>query len=263
MDNVIDRTIYPLPEQEAEAKAKRRMGLGVTGLANASEMLGMPYGSKDMLYFTDEVMKFLTEECYSASADLAHEKGSFPAYDAHLYAQSRFIKGLNPRLQQKIRQHGMRNSHLTSIAPTGTISLCADNVSAGLEPPYALKSDRTIQTFDGPVVVNVKDYAFARGVSGICADDLSAKDHVSVLATAQRWVDSSCSKTCNVGPDVPFEDFKDLYLSAWQQGCKGLTTFRGSGKRTGIITKTIEEDEDKASAVACFIDPNTGQKECS
>ena len=259
MDNVVDRTIYPLPEQEAEAKAKRRMGLGVTGLANAAEMLGMPYASEAMLDFTAKVVKHLTVECYSASADLAVEKGRFPLYDSEKYAQSRFVRLLPIELQRKIKQQGMRNSHLTSIAPTGTISLCADYVSAGIEPPFSLTTERTIQSFDGPRVVTVEDYAAARGFKGVTADELTAEEHVLVLAKAQQWIDSACSKTCNVGPDVSFDDFKDLYINAWRAGCKGLTTFRANGKRFGILTAVIEEPE----ATACFIDPDTGQKECS
>ena len=259
MDNVVDRTIYPLKEQKEEALTKRRMGLGITGLANAAEMMGMPYGSTEMIQFTDKVMKHITVECYDTSSDLAVEKGAFPLYDKDLYAMSRFIRSLPTDLQDKINKTGVRNSHLTSIAPTGTISLCADNISAGLEPPYALEAQRTIQTFDGPKIVDVQDYAFSKGIRGVVADQLSAAAHVAVLAAAQRWVDSACSKTCNVGSDVTFPEFKDLYLSAWKAGCKGLTTFRANGKRMGIIVAKEEEP----AAVACFINPDNGQAECS
>ena len=137
MDNVIDRTIYPLEEQEHEAKDKRRMGLGVTGLANAAEMLGYSYGSKEFMDFTSMVLETLRDEAYSTSADLAEEKGSFPLYQRDFHLAGKFIKTLPQWLQDKIAEKGIRNSHLTSIAPTGTISLTADNVSSGIEPPFS------------------------------------------------------------------------------------------------------------------------------
>ena len=273
MDNVIDRTIYPLKAQSDEAKNKRRMGLGITGLANAGEMLGYPYGSEEFLTWAEEVFKILRNGTYSASADLAAEKGAFPMYRDD-YNKSNFIRQLPRRLRDKIKTNGIRNSHLTSIAPTGTISLVADNVSGGIEPVFSHYYDRTIQTFDGPKVERVSDYAYARGVEGVSANDLSVHDHLSVLALAQHYVDSAVSKTCNVGEEVSFEEFKDVYVSAWKQGCKGCTTFRAAGKRFGILNAPVEEEttgesetqevsEEGGEVQACFIDPQTGQKECS
>ena len=275
MDNVIDRTIYPLKEQEDEAKNKRRMGLGVTGLANAGELLGHEYGSDGFLEWAEGVFKLLRNGCYRSSTDLAEEKGSFPLYNDKLLT-SGFAKTLPYKLRRRIKQHGLRNSHLTSIAPTGTISLVADNISGGIEPVFSHYYDRTIQTFDGPRVDRVEDYAYSRGVEGRTAGSLSTDEHLAVLALAQHYVDSACSKTINVGDSVTYNEFKEIYAKAWREGCKGVTTFRASGKRYGILNETpVEGEEEKISetqetdqesgekAEACFFDPTTGQRECS
>ena len=274
MDNVVDRTIYPLREQEDEAKNKRRMGLGVTGLANAGEMLGFEYGSKPFLRWMEKVFACLRDNTYYASAKLAEEKGAFPLYREE-YLKGNFIRTLPAFVQKEIRKHGIRNSHLTSIAPTGTISLVADNVSGGIEPVFSHSYERTIQTFDGPRYDNVKDYAFARGVAGRKADDISVYEHLAVLTLAQHYIDSACSKTCNVGGDVSYDDFKRVYETAWKEGAKGCTTFRITGKRYGIFNETVEaeaetegqieipSEADGEKAEACFFDPTTGQRECS
>lgn len=259
MDNVIDRTIYPLDAQKDEAYSKRRLGLGVTGLANALEMCGKPFATSTANRLTHKILKMLRDHCYEASADIAKEKGSFPLYDKEKYLAGNFVKTLSPWVQQKIERYGIRNSHLTSIAPTGTISLTADNVSSGIEPPFALYYDRTIQQFNGHQVERVEDYAYRQGVEGRTANQISANEHVEVLAIASRYMDSAVSKTCNVGDDVSFESFKELYLTAWKKGCKGITTFRAAGKRYGILN---EVTEDEPSVEACFIDPATGQKTC-
>ena len=258
MDNVIDRTIYPLPEQEKEAKNKRRMGLGVTGLANAGEMCGKPYASTEFMKFTTKVLKILRDYSYAASSTLAQEKGSFPLYKQDKYIEGEFFKTLAPWVQEQIKEYGLRNSHLTSIAPTGTISLTADNVSSGIEPPFSLFYDRTIQEFDGHQIQRVEDYAFKHGVEGRTANDISADEHLSVLSLVSKYIDSAVSKTCNVGSNVTFDEFKELYFNAWKQGCKGITTFRADGKRYGVLNEVKEEPQ----AEACFIDPATGQKEC-
>ena len=271
MDNVIDRTIYPLKQQSDEAKNKRRMGLGLTGLANAGEMLGLPYASPQFLVWAEKVFACLRDNCYRASARLAAEKGAFPLYRED-YLKSNFVRGLPASVKKEIREHGIRNSHLTSIAPTGTISLVADNVSGGIEPVFSHYYDRTIQTFDGPKVERVEDYAYARGVECRTANDISVQEHLAVLLLAQNYIDSACSKTCNVGDDVTYDEFKQVYVDAWKGGAKGCTTFRLSGKRFGIL-QTVEEEEtvpgeteemveETGKAEACFIDPATGQKEC-
>ena len=263
MDNVIDRTIYPLKAQRDEAKDKRRMGLGVTGLANAGELLGFKYGDPEFLAWAEKVFACLRDNTYKASALLAKEKGTFPLYREE-YLKSNFIKTLPYSIRKLIKEHGIRNSHLTSIAPTGTISLVADNVSGGIEPVFSHYYERTIRTFDGDKTERVEDYAYSKGVKGRTANELSVHDHVEVLALASHYVDSAVSKTCNVGDDVSFEEFKEVYYKAWKAGCKGITTFRASGKRYGILNEIKEEKEDETEqAQACFIDPQTGQKECS
>ena len=271
MDNVIDRTIYPLKQQSDEAKNKRRMGLGVTGLANAGEMLGLPYASEEFMDWSEKVFACLRDNCYRTSALLAKEKGPFPLYREE-YLKSNFVRGLPQSVRKLIREHGIRNSHLTSIAPTGTISLVADNVSGGIEPVFSHYYDRTIQTFDGPKVERVEDYAYAKGIEGKTANQTTVQEHLSVLLLAQHYIDSACSKTCNVGDDVGYEEFKQVYVDAWKGGAKGCTTFRLSGKRYGVLTTVEEEKKDTAEVQsiqeedkveACFVDPQTGIRECA
>ena len=268
MDNVIDRTIYPLKQQEDEAKNKRRMGLGITGLANAGELLGFSYGSREFNNWAEEVFKILRNGTYAASVELAKEKGPFPLFRPE-YIKSEFIKRLPYNIKKDIKKYGIRNSHLTSIAPTGTISLVADNVSSGIEPVFSHSYTRTIQTFEGPRTEEVKDYAYERGVKGRASSEISIQEHLDILALASYYVDSAVSKTCNVGDEVDFNEFKEVYYKAWKEECKGITTFRASGKRFGILneTKEVEEEKDDSNEIekveACFIDPQTGQKECS
>ena len=261
MDNVIDRTVYPLPQQEAEAKSKRRMGLGVTGMANALERLGFRYGTPEYIQMQSQILATINNGAYAASAHLAAEKGSFPLFDADKYLQGRFVQTLPQWVKNLIGDYGIRNSHLTSIAPTGTISLTADNVSSGIEPPFLHFYDRTIQTFDGPKIERVEDYAYREwGIEGRTANETSAEEHVAVLAAAQKFVDSAVSKTCNVGDSVSFEEFAELYTTGWKQGCKGLTTFRASGKRFGIFAAVENGNDDKVEA--CTFDPATGIRTC-
>ena len=261
MDNIIDNTCYPLPEQEVEAKNKRRMGLGITALANAGEILGYEYASPEFIQFEERVLEIIRDGCYDASISLAREKGSFPLFDSSEYPKGKFIKTLPQSIQRRIKKYGIRNSHLLSVAPTGTISLSADNVSGGIEPVFAYATDRTIQTFDGPTNVVLEDYAYrVYGVEGKTSDQCTSIDHLTVLSTAQKYIDSAVSKTINVNPDMPWEEFKDIYMQAWKLGCKGVTTFNPSGKRFGILNKVETSDE---GAKACYIDQETGQKECS
>lgn len=263
MDNVVDRALYPLPQQEHEAKAKRRMGLGITGLANAAEALGFAYGSAAFLNFEAEVLDVLRDECYRASALLAKDKGSFPMFVRDKYMQSAFVKTLAEDVQDLIRRHGIRNSHLTSIAPTGTISLCADNVSSGIEPVFAYAFDRTVIENNGPRVETVRDYgARALNVRGKTCDQVTVQEHVAVLTTAAQRVDSAVSKTCNVPGDITWPDFGNVYIDAWAGGAKGCTTFRLGGKRSGILVAKDEEKENDEPAPACRIDPVTGRREC-
>lgn len=269
MDNVVDRAIYPLPQQKQEAKDKRRMGLGITGLANAAEALGHEYGSPAFLAFEAEVLDTLRDESYLASAHIAKVKGSFPKFDKDKYLQGQFIKTLREDVRDAIAKYGIRNSHLTSIAPTGTISLCADNVSSGIEPVFAYSFDRTVIEFSGPRVETVEDYgARVFGVRGKACSRVTVQEHVAALTVAAQRVDSAVSKTCNVPSDISWEDFKNVYVSAWEGGAKGCTTFRLGGKRSGILVVKDDGGEPEADAPAeepasqCRIDPATGRREC-
>ncbi len=277
MDNVIDNTNYPLPAQEAEAKAKRRMGLGITGLANAIETIGYPYGSTEFILVTKKIMQTLAETAYQTSVALAIEKGAFPAYDPLEYPMSNYFEVLSPSLIEDIAKHGTRNSHLISIAPTGTVSICADNISSGIEPPFSLTVYRIVQGPEGPTTQTLKDYAYARwGVEGRTANELSVDDHLNVLLACVPYVDSAVSKTLNVGDEVSFNDFKQIYIKAWRGGAKGCTTFRAAGKRFGILTESSDDstqrrdtgahgpdgDTKDSEGTACFYDPQTGKKEC-
>ena len=273
MDNVVDRAMYPLPEQEQEAKNKRRMGIGVTGVANAIEACGHEYGSEGFLEMLAEIMEIIRDTSYSTSVSLAIEKGPFPLYNC-AYLESDFAKTLPDHIRKNIERFGIRNSHLLSVAPTGTISLTADNVSSGIEPVFSLFYDRTIQTFDGPRVERVEDYGYREfGIKGKTADSMSVFDHVKVLNLASKYVDSACSKTCNVGDNVTWTEFKDVYMRAYEGGASGCTTFRASGKRYGILNAAASEEdvapteqEDNQDFVeeggACYFDPDTGLRQC-
>lgn len=279
MDNVVDRAIYPLPEQEREAKSKRRMGLGVTGMANAFEAMGLPYGSPEFLALEDELLAFITRHCYLASVELAKEKGAFPLFDAELYCAGEFIKTLDQDVQDLIRKHGIRNSHLTSIAPTGTISMTADNVSSSIEPVYRYGQERTVLMAEGRQTVDLWDYGFAYlNVRGkrTSMGEVTAQEHVAVLTTAQKHIDSAVSKTVNMDKSMPWADFKGLYLSAYEGGAKGCTTFNKDGKRAGLFKETFEprdlpfpvfEEQAMAGQLegfgqSCEFDPATGRRSC-
>lgn len=261
MDNVVDRAKYPMDAQAKEATDKRRMGLGVTGLANAGEAMGFPYGSEEFLTFTSGVLRTLRDYSYSASVELAREKGPFPLLEVNGYLrEGTFASTLPDYIQEGIREYGIRNSHLLSIAPTGTISLAADNVSSGIEPVFMLEAQRTIKTESGERIVDVMDYGLRMfGVKGKTAMECTADDHMKVLLVAQEYVDSACSKTCNVSPDMPWEDFKDIYMQAWKGGAKGCTTFNSGGKRFGIMKAKAEEGSEET--LACYIDEQ-GQRSC-
>ncbi len=258
MDNVVDRAKYPLPQQELEAKNKRRMGLGITGVANAGEALGLPYGSQEYNDWQQDVLGVLSEKAYKASAMLAREKGAFPLFD-NLYLDSPFIKQLPEDVQYLIGKYGIRNSHLTSIAPTGTISLTADNISSGIEPVFSYVTSRPVNTPTGQEIVEVEDYGVREfRVRGRTAEQVTAQEHVGVLVSAQKYVDSAVSKTCNMDGNMPWADFKDLYMKAWEGGAKGCTTFNKDGKRMALLTGKVVEPE-----MACHIDPDTGRRECA
>ena len=253
MDNVVDASKFPLPQQAAEAEAKRRIGLGVTGLADALLMLGLRYGAPDAVEQTRDWMKAIARSAYLASVDLAKEKGAFPLFDADEYLKSGFMSRMDPDVREAIARHGIRNALLTSIAPTGTISLYAGNVSSGIEPVFAYAYTRKVLQKDGSrTEEEVVDYAVQmwRDLKGeaalpdyfVNAQTLAPKDHVAMQAAAQDWVDSSISKTINCPEDISFEDFKDVYLSAWDLGCKGCTTYRPNDV-TGSVLSVSEKTE--------------------
>ena len=262
MDNVIDNTIYPLKAQEIEAKNKRRMGLGVTGLANAAAALGLDYGSPAMIDFMKKVMTILRDEAYRTSVELAKEKGPFPLFDDE-YMDSPFIQTLPEDIQRDIIDNGIRNSHLLSIAPTGTISLFAGNISSGIEPPFSLRYDRRTIMPNGSIEWwPIYDYAYdVWGIKGKTSSDLTAQEHIDVLCEASKLVDSACSKTCNVGNEVKFEDFKQLYVNAYDGGASGCTTFRPTSIETrGEVMRSTPIAEEGG---VCVIDPITGARSCA
>lgn len=263
MDNIHDSTVFPLENQAKESEQKRRMGLGLTGVANALERMGYEYGSKEFLHELESILEVLRDESYRASALLAKEKGTFPMY-SEAYLEAEFIQGLSQDVYELIELYGIRNSHLLSIAPTGTISLTADNISGGIEPVFSWSYDRTIQTEAGPIIEEVKDYNYHYyGFKGKKADQCTAEEHLQVLALCTEYVDSAVSKTINVSPDMPWEEFKGIYMKAWELGCKGVTTFNSGGKRYGILNEKTVEEETTEEAKACYIDPQTGMRECS
>lgn len=258
MDNVIDRASYPLPEQEREAKSKRRMGLGVLALANALETMGLPYGSLAFLRMQKKIDRVILNESYRASAMLARERGSFELFDYAQYSQGDIFKLLDEDVRALIKKHGLRNSHLTSKAPTGTISMCADNVSSGIEPVFEIKTQRAINTPDGPQIVTLEDYAYANfGTVPRTTSQVTAAEHVDVLLAASKYTDSAVSKTCNVTGDMPWSDFKDIYRRAWEGGAKGCTTFNIDGQRMALLKKG-----ESGEGSSCTIDPNTGARSC-
>ncbi|MFN3582672.1 adenosylcobalamin-dependent ribonucleoside-diphosphate reductase [Phenylobacterium sp.] len=237
LDNVIDISRYPLEAQETEAKAKRRIGLGVTGLADALVFCGAAYGSDRAVELTGRWLGLIKREAYRASAELAAEKGPFPLYDPAILDRPN-LTTLDDETRALIAEHGLRNGCLTSIAPTGTTSLLAGNVSSGIEPVFAYAYTRKVRQPDGSTREEaVEDYALAmwKRLHGeaappqdvfVSAQTLAPADHIRMQAAAQAHVDSSISKTINCPEAISFEDFGDVYLEGYRQGCKGLTTYR-------------------------------------
>ncbi|MFP1644819.1 adenosylcobalamin-dependent ribonucleoside-diphosphate reductase [Pontitalea aquivivens] len=270
MDNVVDASRFPLPQQAEEARNKRRIGLGVTGLADALLMLGLRYGSPDAAARTEIWMKQIARASYLASVDLAREKGAFPLFDADRYLASGNMMQMDEDVRDAIRTHGIRNALLTSIAPTGTISLYAGNVSSGIEPVFAYAYKRKVLQKDGSrTEEEVVDYAVQmwRDLKGdaplpdyfVNAQTLAPLDHVRMQAAAQKWIDSSISKTINCPEDISFDDFKDVYMAAWDQGCKGCTTYRPNDV-TGSVLSVSETGEkapeaDKGAEVVYLTEP--------
>ncbi|PTX54316.1 ribonucleoside-diphosphate reductase class II [Litoreibacter ponti] len=259
MDNVVDASKFPLEAQAREAAAKRRIGLGVTGLADALLMVGARYGSEEAARLTERWLHAIARAAYLASVQLAKEKGAFPLFDADAYLASGTMQAMDEDVRDAIRAHGIRNALLTSIAPTGTISLYAGNVSSGIEPVFAYAYTRKVLQKDGSrTEEEVVDYAVNlwREKFGdkelpdyfVNAQTLAPLDHVSMQAAAQKWVDSSISKTINCPEDISFGDFKDVYMEAWDTGCKGCTTYRPNAV-TGSVLSVSDTEADKPAQV--------------
>jgi ribonucleoside-diphosphate reductase alpha chain len=254
LDNVLDATAWPLPEQQQEAQNKRRIGLGYTGLGDALVMLGLRYDTDEARTFAADLTRAMRDDAYLASIDLAIERGAFPLLDAEQYlAAPRFASRLPDEIKNKIRQHGIRNSHLLSIAPTGTISLAfADNASNGIEPAFSWFYTRKKRMTDGSTKnYQVEDHAWrvykkmGSDMSQlphafVTALEISAIDHMKMVAAVAPFIDTSISKTVNVPADYPYEDFKDLYTEAWKAGLKGLATYRPNSVLGSVLSITPE-----------------------
>ena len=256
MDNVIEVSQFPLEEQKLEALNKRRIGLGVTGLADALLMVGLRYGSDEAVEKTEEWMKLIARASYKASINLAKEKGAFSLFDPEKLIASGNMKQMDDDIKQAVRKFGIRNALLTSIAPTGTISLYAGNVSSGIEPVFAYSYTRKVLQNDGShIEEEVVDYAVQmwRDKFGdaqlpdyfVSAQNLTPSDHVKMQAAAQKWVDSSISKTINCPEDISFDDFKEVYMQAYDTGCKGCTTYRPN-EVTGSVLSVASEEKSKS-----------------
>ncbi len=271
LDNAIDASRFPVDAQAAEARGARRIGLGLTGLADALIMLGLRYDEAAARDKAAEAMQAITHSAYRSSVSLAREKGSFPYFEREGYLAGAFIGSLPEDIREAIARDGIRNSHLTAIAPTGTISLFADNVSSGVEPVFDFRHSRRLLDIDGSYrPFDVEDYAHARwrelsGESGgplprafVNALELTPHDHLAMQAVLQPYVDGAISKTINVPEDYPFQAFSELYELAYRQGLKGCTTFRpnpvtgeilsrqpaGQGETQGKHCCSIEREDD-------------------
>jgi ribonucleoside-diphosphate reductase alpha chain len=265
LDNVTDLSRFPLERQAEVARGMRRIGLGLTGLGDALIMLGIPYGTPEAVKLAGEIMRRLCESAYLTSIDLAREKGTFGRLNRGLYLQGSFIAGLPAEVRDGIGRHGIRNSHLTAIAPTGTISLLANNISSGLEPVYRFEYKRRVREADGLLREHaVTDYAFRlyhelRGRDApltpafVTAGEISPFMHLDMQAALQPHVDSAISKTINVPRDYSFERFRSLYDYAFSNGLKGCTTFRPNPV-TGQVLVDLDVPEspaERAAAIHC------------
>ncbi|MFO6419139.1 adenosylcobalamin-dependent ribonucleoside-diphosphate reductase [Hylemonella sp. W303a] len=250
LDNVLDVTMWPLPPQQEEARSKRRVGLGFTGLGDALVMLGLRYDTQPARDMARSIAETLRDTAYDASCELARERGAFPLFNPDLYLSSpRFASRLPQALKEKIRQHGLRNSHLLSVAPTGTISLAfADNASNGIEPAFSWHYTRKKRMPDGTLKEYlVEDHAWrlyrhlkgedaALTPSFVTALEMSAQDHVAMVAAVAPMIDTAISKTVNVPANYPYADFQDLYLQAWKSGLKGLATYRPNAVLGSVLS---------------------------
>jgi ribonucleoside-diphosphate reductase alpha chain len=262
LDNVIDVSRFPLAEQAEQARGSRRIGLGMTGLADALIMLGLHYASAQARGLASQVMRTICHAAYRASTDLAGEKGSFPFFDAAACVQRPFIQRLPEDIRAGIRQKGLRNSHLTAIAPTGTISLLANNVSSGIEPVFDFEHRRRVRGSDGADAwYELRDYALRlwRRDFGdkplpdcfVAAHQLQPQDHLTMQAAVQPFVDNAISKTINVPQDCDLAEFRAIYTRAYQLGLKGCTTFRPNPVSGIVLQKSGGERTGSAAGSHC------------
>jgi ribonucleoside-diphosphate reductase alpha chain len=273
LDNVLDVTFWPLQQQRDEAAAKRRIGVGFTGLGNTLAMLKLRYDREDGRAMAAEIGRRMRDAAYRASVELAKEKARSPFNAEGYLAEGTFASRLPDDIKAAIRQHGIRNSHLLSIAPTGTVSLAfADNASNGIEPAFSWTYKRNKREADGSTSsYMVEDHAFrlyrawwttatADDADGSCPPtsstlEMSAQEHMAMMQAVQPFVDTSISKTVNIPADYPFEDFKDLYLQAWQAGLKGLATYRPNSILGAVLETTPAKKDEPAPAAAPAYDP--------
>jgi ribonucleoside-diphosphate reductase alpha chain len=259
LDDVLDATHWPLPQQHAEAQAKRRVGLGFTGLGDALIMLRQRYDTAEARAMATKISEFMRDRAYLASVDLARERGAFPLFNADMYlAGGSFASRLPVEIKEQIRKHGIRNSHLLSIAPTGTISLAfADNASNGIEPPFSWTYTRKKRMVDGTFKeYAVEDYAwrYYKHVGGnvnqlpeyfVTALEISAEAHKDMVAAVAPYIDTSISKTVNVPEDYPYAEFENLYMAAWKAGLKGLATYRPNAVLGSVLSVTDNKAAEK------------------
>ncbi|HVE23293.1 MAG TPA: adenosylcobalamin-dependent ribonucleoside-diphosphate reductase [Acidocella sp.] len=267
MDNTIDASGFPLEAQHQEAMAKRRIGLGLTGLADALMMVGLRYGSEEAAETSERWARLVNRAAYVASARIAAEKGAFPLFDAEPYLAGATVSEMDEEVRGLIRKHGIRNALLTSIAPTGTISLLADNVSSGVEPVFAHSFVRKVTEPDGSkreeLVEDFAVRAYRRKFGAdaplpdtfVTAQTLTPAEHIRMQAALQRHVDSAISKTVNVPEDISFEEFKEVYLEAYAQGCKGCTTYRPNAITGSVLSVTPEPANDAEAVAAAAVVP--------
>lgn len=269
LDNVLDLTFWPLPQQQKESQSKRRIGVGFTGLGNALSMLRLRYDAPEGRDLAARIGRAMRDAAYAASVELAKEKGAFPLFDADKYLEAgTFASRLDEPLKQQIREHGIRNSHLLSIAPTGTVSLAfADNASNGIEPPFSWTYTRKKRESDGSrseYVVEDHAWRLFRSLGGdtshlppyfISALEMPAADHLAMMEAVQPYIDTAISKTVNVPADYPYADFQGLYLEAWRAGLKGLATYRPNEILGSVLSTTPEPAQQKPEVERRKVDP--------
>jgi ribonucleoside-diphosphate reductase alpha chain len=246
-DNIFDKAIYAIPEHREEAIAKRRMGLGLTGIANAIELLmGIPsYGSESFCLVLDDIAKTLRNHAYAASIKLAQQRGAFPMFDKNKYMASEFITSLPDEINKSISKHGIRNSHLISYAPCGTISQTAWNVSSGVEPVFYHEMSRDVYMRTGKENVTTTDFAYREyNFKGKTLAECSIEDHLKVTEICQKYCDSAVSKTINVSPNCSYQEYETVYLQAYSRGLKGITVYRPTPLR-GVVIKALDKPKEE------------------